>query len=84
MRGPTGSGKTMLAGLYARAGASAASASCYYGFEEPRAILLRNYRVIGMPMDELENRDLHMICRYPGGDEPRGPAGRSPRSASRS
>jgi len=38
----------------------------YYGFEETRPILLRNYREIGMPMDDfIENGTLKVICRYP-------------------
>jgi circadian clock protein KaiC len=66
VRGPTGSGKTMLAGLYARAGASRQERVVYYGFEETRPILLRNYREIGMPMDQLiESGNLKVICRYP-------------------
>jgi circadian clock protein KaiC len=66
VRGPTGSGKTLLAGLYARAGAARRERVVYYGFEETRAILLRNYREIGMPMEPfLESGHLEMICRYP-------------------
>ena len=66
VRGPTGSGKTMLAGLYARAGAARGERLVYYGFEEPRPILLRNYREIGMSMDEyIEDGSLKVICRYP-------------------
>ena len=66
VRGPTGSGKTMLAGLYARAGASRGERVVYYGFEETRPILLRNYREIGMDMDEyIRNGNLKVICRYP-------------------
>jgi len=66
VRGPTGSGKTMLAGLYARAGAMRGERVVYYGFEETRPILLRNYREIGMPMDDfIENGTLKVICRYP-------------------
>lgn len=65
-RGPTGSGKTMLAGLYARAGAARGERVVYYGFEETRPILLRNYREIGMPMDPyIEAGNLKVICRYP-------------------
>lgn len=65
-RGPTGSGKTMLAGLYARAGAARNERVVYYGFEETRPILLRNYREIGMPMDPfIEAGNLKLICRYP-------------------
>jgi circadian clock protein KaiC len=66
VRGPTGSGKTMLAGLYARAGAARNERVVYYGFEETRAILLRNYREIGMSMDPfIESGHLKVICRYP-------------------
>jgi circadian clock protein KaiC len=66
VRGPTGSGKTMLAGLYARAGAARDERVVYYGFEETRPILLRNYREIGMDMEPLiQNGTLKVICRYP-------------------
>ena len=66
VRGPTGSGKTMLAGLYARAGAARGERVVYYGFEETRPILLRNYREIGMPMEAfVESGHLKVICRYP-------------------
>lgn len=66
VRGPTGSGKTMLAGLYARAGAQRGERVVYYGFEEPRPILLRNFAQIGMPMDEfVKNGTLQVLCRYP-------------------
>ena len=66
VRGPTGSGKTMLSGLYARAGAVRGERVVYYGFEEPRPILVRNFELIGMPMTPLINSgNLRMICRYP-------------------
>ena len=66
VRGPTGSGKTMLAGLYAKAGAARGERVVYYGFEETRPILLRNYREIGMPMEQyIEAGHLKVICRYP-------------------
>jgi len=66
VRGPTGSGKTMLAGLYSRAGALRGERVVYYGFEEPRPILVRNFEVIGMPMTPLINTgNLRIICRYP-------------------
>ena len=66
VRGPTGSGKTMLAGLYARAGAQRGEKVVYYGFEEPRPILLRNFAQIGMPMEEfVRNATLQVLCRYP-------------------
>jgi circadian clock protein KaiC len=66
VRGPTGSGKTMLAGLYARAGAVRDERVVYYGFEEPRPILLRNFEAIGMPMTPLIDKgNLRIVCRYP-------------------
>lgn len=66
VRGPTGSGKTMLAGLYARAGAARGERVVYYGFEETRPILLRNYREIGMDMEPyIRAGHLKVICRYP-------------------
>jgi circadian clock protein KaiC len=66
VRGPTGSGKTLLAGLYARAGAARGERVVYYGFEETRPILLRNYREIGMDMEPfMANGTLKVICRYP-------------------
>jgi circadian clock protein KaiC len=66
VRGPTGSGKTMLAGLYARAGAARKERVVYYGFEETRPILLRNYREIGMDMEpHIRAGHLKVICRYP-------------------
>ena len=71
VRGPTGSGKTMLAGLYARAGAQRGERVVYYGFEETKPILLRNFESLGMPMEDLE-RDgrLKIICRYPEATSP--------------
>jgi circadian clock protein KaiC len=66
VRGPTGSGKTMLAGLYARAGAARGERVVYFGFEEPRPILLRNFSAIGMPLKEYEKAgNLKLNCRYP-------------------
>jgi circadian clock protein KaiC len=66
VRGPTGSGKTLLGGLYARAGALRGEKVAYYGFEEPKPILLRNFEAIGMPMGELEQAgNLRIACRYP-------------------
>jgi circadian clock protein KaiC len=66
VRGPTGSGKTMLSGLYARAGAVRGERVVYYGFEEPRPILVRNFEVIGMPMTPLiDAGNLRVLCRYP-------------------
>jgi circadian clock protein KaiC len=66
VRGPTGSGKTMLAGLYARAGAMRGERVVYYGFEEPRPTLIRNFELIGMPMAPLIDKGtLRVVCRYP-------------------
>jgi circadian clock protein KaiC len=65
VRGPSGSGKTMLAGVYARAGAARGERVVYYGFEETRSILLRNYREIGMDMEgAIQSGNLRVICRY--------------------
>ncbi len=65
VRGPTGSGKTMLAGLYARAGAARGERVVYYGFEETRPLLLRNYREIGMSFEPyVQSGLLRVICRY--------------------
>src|SRR3954463_9850720 len=64
--GPAGSGKTLLSGLYARAVAARNERVVYYGFEETRGILLRNYREIGMSMDPfIESGHPKGICRYP-------------------
>ena len=66
VRGPTGSGKTILAGVYARAGAARGERVVYYGFEETRSILLRNYRELGMDMEPfIKNGMLKVISRYP-------------------
>jgi circadian clock protein KaiC len=66
VRGPTGSGKTMLAGQFARAGALRSERVMYYGFEEPRPTLIRNFDEIGMGMAALaRGGDLKIQCRYP-------------------
>ena len=66
VRGPTGCGKTMLAGLYAKAGASRGERVVYYGFEEPESILLRNYQQLGMDLQPaIDSGNLRVICRYP-------------------
>lgn len=66
VRGPTGSGKTILAGMYARAGASRGEKVVYYGFEETRPMLLRNFDQLSMPMRALEEGgSLRVVCRYP-------------------
>lgn len=66
VRGPTGSGKTMLAGLFARAGALRGERVMYYGFEEPRPTLIRNFDEIGLGVGELARAgNLKVQCRYP-------------------
>jgi circadian clock protein KaiC len=66
VRGPTGSGKTMLAGVYARAGALRGERVVYYGFEEPRPILVRNFDEVGLGIGDLvRSGNLKMVCRYP-------------------
>ena len=66
VRGPTGSGKTTLAGVYAKSGAERGERVAYYGFEEPRPILLRNFAALGMDMDAMvKNGNLQVHCRYP-------------------
>ncbi len=71
VRGPSGSGKTTLAGMYARAGALRGERVAYYGFEETRAMLLRNFASMGLPMDELvKDGRLRMDCRYPEATSP--------------
>lgn len=66
LRGPTGSGKTILAGMYARAGAQRGERVVYYGFEETRPILLRNFEQLGLSMTEYDRDDaLRIVCMYP-------------------
>ena len=66
VRGPTGAGKTILAGVYAKAGAERGERVVYYGFEETRATLLRNYRELGMDLEPMVRKgNLRVICRYP-------------------
>jgi circadian clock protein KaiC len=66
VRGPSGSGKTTLAGMYACAGAERGERIAYYGFEEPREVLLRNFARLGMRIDEYaRSQDVRVVCRYP-------------------
>jgi circadian clock protein KaiC len=66
VRGPTGSGKTMLAGVFARAGALRNERVVYYGFEEPRPTLIRNFDQVNLGMADLVRKgNLKIICRYP-------------------
>lgn len=71
VRGPSGSGKTTLAGMYARAGALRGERVMYWGFEETRAILFRNFAALGLAMEQFE-RDgkLRVMCRYPEATSP--------------
>lgn len=71
VRGPTGSGKTTLAGLYARAGAMRGEKVIYYGFEETKRALLRNFAAMGMPLEDLERSGaLKVLCSYPEATSP--------------
>src|SRR5688572_24036154 len=66
VRGPTGSGKTTLAGVYARAGALRGERVVYYGFEEPRPTLLRNFDAVGLGIADLVRAGhFKLVCRYP-------------------
>lgn len=66
VRGPSGSGKTTLAGMFARAGAARGERVVYYGFEETKLMLMRNFETVGLPMKELEKQGmLRVECRYP-------------------
>lgn len=71
VRGPTGSGKTILAGMYARAGASRGERVIYYGFEETKPILMRNFEAVGLPLEPLEKAGtLRVHCHYPDTTSP--------------
>lgn len=71
LRGPTGSGKTTLAGMVARAGALRGEKVFYYGFEETEPILRRNFRSLGLPLDELvDSGAIKLVCRYPEATSP--------------
>ena len=66
VRGPTGSGKTMLAGVYARAGAMRGERVVYYGFEEPRPTLIRNFDEVRLGIGDLVRAgNFKLVCRYP-------------------
>jgi circadian clock protein KaiC len=70
-RGPAGSGKTTLGGMYARAGALRGERVAYYGFEETRPMLLRNFASMGLPLGELVRKGLLLVeCRYPESTSP--------------
>jgi circadian clock protein KaiC len=66
VRGPTGSGKTMLAGVYGRAGAMRGERVVYYGFEEPRPTLIRNFDEVRLGIGDLVRAgNFKLVCRYP-------------------
>ncbi|HEY0096265.1 MAG TPA: ATPase domain-containing protein, partial [Archangium sp.] len=71
VRGPSGSGKTTLAGMYARAGALRGERVIYYGFEETKPLLMRNFAKVGLSLKELEaTGHLKVECRYPEATSP--------------
>src|SRR5262249_20025927 len=75
VRGPTGSGKTMLAGLYARAGASRGERVGFFGVEGTRASPLRNYLEIGLAVGPfIETGKLKELWPGPGGPRLGGPS----------
>lgn len=66
VRGPTGSGKTIMAGMYALAGVARRESVIYSGFEEPKPVLLRNFAGLGLGVAEaVDAGSLHVRCRYP-------------------
>lgn len=71
VRGPSGSGKTTLAGMYARAGALRGERVMYWGFEETRSILSRNFASLNMPIEDFEEQGLlRLRCKYPEATSP--------------
>ncbi|MAQ14938.1 MAG: hypothetical protein CMN30_09095 [Sandaracinus sp.] len=71
VRGPTGSGKTTLAGMYALSGARRGERVFYYGFEETQDILVRNFEQLGLDAHQcIEEGSLKIICRYPEATSP--------------
>ena len=71
VRGPTGSGKTILCGMYALAGAMRGERVFYYGFEETESVLLRNFDTLGLPVRQyVESGDLKLVCRFPEATSP--------------
>ena len=71
VRGPTGSGKTTLAGMYALSGARRGERVFYYGFEETQDILVRNFEQLGLDAQQyIDAGNLKIICRYPEATSP--------------
>lgn len=66
VRGPTGSGKTVLAGIYAITGALRGEHVFYFGFEETREALLRNWATLGLDVKPaIASGALKVISRFP-------------------
>ncbi|ACY19192.1 ATPase domain-containing protein [Haliangium ochraceum] len=71
VRGPTGSGKTILSGMYACAGAARDERVFYYGFEETESMLLRNYQALGLPVKKyVDEGKIRLIARFPEATSP--------------
>ncbi len=71
VRGPTGSGKTILSSHYAVAGASRGERVFYYGFEESRESLMRNLDTLGIPVRKyVDEGSLKLTCRFPEATSP--------------
>jgi circadian clock protein KaiC len=65
VRGPAGSGKTLLSALLARAAAARGERVAYYGFDETRPLLLRGLRELGVDLlPAIDDGRVHMSCRY--------------------
>lgn len=65
VRGPAGSGKTLVSAVLARAAAGRGEGVVYYGFEETPALLLRGLREMGVDLaPAIDNGRVHMSCRY--------------------
>lgn len=65
LRGPPGSGKTTLAALCAGAAASRGERVAFFGFEEPRHLLLRNIAALRREDAEGAAARLRIECRSP-------------------
>ena len=71
VRGPSGSGKTILAGTFARAGAMRGEKVVFYGFEESKPQLMRNFGSLGITLEELERQGtIEVVCQYPEATSP--------------
>lgn len=64
--GPTGAGKTLLAGIFAADGCSKGERVLMLAYEESRAQLLRNAESWGMDFEKWERWGLmRVVCQYP-------------------